>query len=65
MDVDEGAVQSFGVAVDGIHAWGRLYDRISGALQIPVMERGELVEKSVGQVQYDSPQRAVWSGTRV
>ena len=47
------------LAVDGIHAWGRLYDRISGALRICVMERGEMVEKSPGQVQFDSPQRAV------
>ncbi|MCH7685750.1 MAG: M3 family oligoendopeptidase [Planctomycetes bacterium] len=47
------------LAVDGIHAWGRLYDRISGRLRIPVMERGEIVEKSPGQVQFDSPQRAV------
>jgi len=47
------------LAVDGIHAWGRLYDRISGELRVEVMERGELVEKSVGQIQYDSPQRTV------
>jgi pepF/M3 family oligoendopeptidase len=47
------------LAVDGIHAWGRLYDRISGSLRITVMEKGELVEKSVGQVQFDSPQRDV------
>lgn len=47
------------LAVDGIHAWGRLYDRISGSLRVEVMERGELVKKSVGQVQFDSPQRAV------
>lgn len=47
------------LAVDGIHGWGRLYDRISGALRVKVMERGELVEKSVGQVQFDSPQRSV------
>ncbi len=47
------------LAVDGIHAWGRLYDRISGALKIRVMEKGEVVEKSPGQVQFDSPQRAV------
>ena len=45
--------------VDGIHAWGRLYDRISGGLRVQLMERGELVEKSVGQVQYDSPLREV------
>ncbi|MCH8828885.1 MAG: M3 family oligoendopeptidase [Planctomycetes bacterium] len=47
------------LAVDGIHAWGRLYDRISGALRISVMERGEIVEKSPGQVQFDSEQRSV------
>ncbi|MFN0197322.1 MAG: M3 family oligoendopeptidase [Planctomycetaceae bacterium] len=43
------------LAVDGIHAWGRLYDRLSGALKITVMEKGELVEKSPSQVQYDLP----------
>jgi len=47
------------LAVDGIHAWGRLYDRISGSLRVPVMERGEIVQKSPGQVPLDSPQRAV------
>jgi len=47
------------LAVDAIHAWGRLYDRLSGELRIQVMERGELVEKSPGQVMFDSPQRAV------
>lgn len=47
------------LAVDAIHAWGRLYDRLSGELKIRVMERGEVVEKSPGQVMFDSPQRAV------
>ena len=47
------------LAVDGIHGWGRLYDRVSGALRVRVMQRGEIVEKSAGQVQFDSPQRAV------
>jgi len=47
------------LAVDGLHAWGRLYDRISGELRIRVMERGEVVEKSVGQVQLDSVERSV------
>lgn len=47
------------LGVDGIHAWGRLYDRVSGALRIRVMERGEVVEKSVSQVQFDSPERSV------
>ncbi|HEV7998719.1 MAG TPA: M3 family oligoendopeptidase [Planctomycetaceae bacterium] len=47
------------LAVDGIHAWGRLYDRVSGALRVRVMERGEVVEKSPGQVTLDSPERAV------
>lgn len=45
--------------VDGLHAWSRLYDRLSGALRIRVMERGELIEKSPGQVLFDSPQRSV------
>lgn len=47
------------LAVDGIHAWGRLYDRLSGALRIEVMEKGELVKKSPGQVQFDSKERSV------
>lgn len=47
------------LAVDGIHAWGRLYDRLSGELRVQVMERGELIQKSVGQVQWDSPERTV------
>lgn len=47
------------LAVDGIHAWGRLYDRLSGALRVKVMDKGEVVEKSVSQVQFDSPQRSI------
>ncbi|WP_298859478.1 M3 family oligoendopeptidase [uncultured Gimesia sp.] len=47
------------LAVDGLHAWGRLYDRLSGDLKIQVMEKGELVERSPGQVQFDSPQRSL------
>ncbi|HLJ09697.1 MAG TPA: oligoendopeptidase F, partial [Planctomycetaceae bacterium] len=47
------------LAVDGIHAWGRLYDRLSGELRIKVMEMGEVVEKSPGQVRFDSPERTV------
>jgi len=39
--------------VDGIHAWGRLYDRISGELRVELMEKGEIVRKSVGQVRLD------------
>jgi len=45
--------------VDGLHAWSRLYDRISGDVRIRLMERGEIVEKSPGQVHWDSPQRSV------
>lgn len=45
--------------VDGLHAWGRLYDRISGGLRITVMDQGELVERSPGQVQFDSADRSV------
>lgn len=47
------------LGVDGIHAWGRLYDRLSGNLRITVMEKGELVEKSPGQIRFDSPERSV------
>jgi len=47
------------LSVDGIHAWSRLYDRLSGALRVQVMERGEVVSKSPGQVQLDSPERTV------
>ena len=47
------------LAVDGLHAWSRLYDRLSGELRIEVMEKGELVQKSPGQVQFDSPERSV------
>jgi oligoendopeptidase F len=47
------------LAVDGIHAWGRLYDRLSGELRIKVMEKGEIVEKSPGQIRFDSPERSV------
>ncbi|MEO1994381.1 MAG: oligoendopeptidase F, partial [Planctomycetaceae bacterium] len=47
------------LGVDGIHAWGRLYDRLSSALRISVMQRGELIEKSPGQVQFDTAERTV------
>ena len=47
------------LAVDGLHAWGRLYDRLSSDLRVTVMEKGELVEKSPGQVRFDMPERTV------
>ena len=47
------------LAVDGLHAWGRLYDRLSGELRITVMEKGETVEKSPGQIRFDSPERSI------
>ncbi|MCA9070881.1 MAG: M3 family oligoendopeptidase, partial [Planctomycetaceae bacterium] len=37
----------------------RLYDRVSGALRIEVMEKGEVVKKSVSQVQFDMPERVI------
>ena len=46
------------LSVDGLGGWSRLYDRISGALRIRVMEKGRVVEKSVGQVQWDMPDRS-------
>jgi len=47
------------LAVDGAQAWSRLYDRISGELKIEVMERGHVVKKSPGQIQFDMPERSV------
>lgn len=47
------------LAVDGLHAWGRMYDRLSGELRVKVMERGEIVQKSAGQIRLDSPLREV------
>lgn len=47
------------LAVDGVHAWGRLFDRISGALKVQVQERGELVLKSPSQVRFDSSERRI------
>ena len=47
------------LAVDGIHAWGRLFDRLAGEMRIKVMEKGEVVEKSPGQIRFDSPERSV------
>ncbi len=47
------------LAVDGAQAWSRLYDRISGELKIEVMERGQVVKKSPGQIQFDMPERSV------
>ncbi|HET6423108.1 MAG TPA: M3 family oligoendopeptidase [Planctomycetaceae bacterium] len=47
------------LAVDGLHAWGRMYDRLSGALRVTVIEKGKPVQKSPGQVLFDSPQRTV------
>lgn len=47
------------LSVDGLAAWSRLYDRISGELRIEVMEKGEVVRKSVSQVMYDMPDRSV------
>ncbi|MEZ6057360.1 MAG: M3 family oligoendopeptidase [Planctomycetaceae bacterium] len=47
------------LSVDGIHAWGRVYDRLSGDLRIQLMEQGEVVLKSPGQVQFDDAERSV------
>ena len=47
------------LAVDGLHGWGRMFDRISSALKVQVQEKGKLVLRSPGQVQFDCPQRLV------
>lgn len=44
---------------DGIKAWGRLYNKISGKLKIELMEKGEVIKKSVGQVTIDSENRQI------
>lgn len=45
--------------VDGLHAWNRLYDRISGELRVQVVEDGKQVEKSPGQITFESPERNI------
>ncbi|MEZ6143863.1 MAG: M3 family oligoendopeptidase [Planctomycetaceae bacterium] len=45
--------------VDGLRAWSRFYDRLSGELRVEVMEKGEVVKKSPGQVSLDAPERSV------
>ena len=45
--------------VDGLHAWGRVYDRLSGELRIQIQHRGEIIDRSPGQVQFDMPERAL------
>lgn len=47
------------LGVDGIHAWGRFYDRVSGELKVEVMEKGEIVKKSVGRIRPDEMDRTV------
>ena len=47
------------LAVDGIHAWSRLFDRLSGSLKVSIQEKGKLVLRSPGQVPFDSPQRSI------
>lgn len=47
------------LAVDGLHGWGRLFDRVSSSLKVQVQEKGQLVLRSPGQVQFDSPRRIV------
>lgn len=47
------------LSVDGLHAWSRLYDRLAGELRVSVMERGELLEKSPGQISLESPEPSV------
>lgn len=47
------------LAVDGLHAWGRLYDRLSSDLRVKVMEKGEIVEKTPNQIRFDLPERTV------
>lgn len=49
------------LAVNGYHAWNRLYDRMSGDLRVTMNVRGETKEISLGQAAtfMDNPDRAV------
>lgn len=47
------------LSVDGIHAWGRLYTKLSGKLTVQAMENGTIVRKSVGQVKFDDAEPSV------
>ena len=38
------------LAVDGYHAWGRMYDKLAGSLRATVTEDGGRVELSMGQL---------------
>ncbi|MDE0023929.1 MAG: M3 family oligoendopeptidase [Spirochaetaceae bacterium] len=38
------------LAVDGYHAWGRMYDKLAGSLRASVSEDGGQVELSMGQL---------------
>lgn len=45
------------LSVDGLKAWSRLYDRLSGQLRVTVLEDGRIVEKSPGQVEWNQTSR--------
>jgi oligoendopeptidase F len=49
------------LAVDGYHAWNRLYDKISGDLRVDFTENGKTREISVGQLasKMDNPDRSI------
>ena len=38
------------LAVNGYHAWGRMYDKLAGSLRAAVTEDGQQVELSMGQL---------------
>ena len=38
------------LAVNGYHAWGRMYDKLAGSLRASVTEDGQAVELSMGQL---------------
>jgi oligoendopeptidase F len=51
------------LSVDGISAWGRFYTRISSSLKVELMEKGELVKRSVSQLKTDHPDRSYRENT--
>ncbi|OLS41609.1 M3 family oligoendopeptidase [Bacillus sp. MRMR6] len=56
---EEAIISALGV--DGYHSWAQLYDLLVGKIKIPVEEKGEVKQLSVGQAfnKFSSPDRQV------
>jgi len=49
------------LAVNGLHAWSRLYDRIAGGIRVDFTEKGETTKLSMGQIatKMSDPDRSI------